>query len=150
MSDGRDDGVPGVDAGEGVGEGGDGTVWRGPAVPVLRPPLRDVFEVPGGAVVLGADDGGDRLVVCDAAGAEGAVGEEVGVEGEGAEGDDEGEGEVVDVGVVLAGEGGEGGVLGAHDVEVELLARAAGGELDVLFEETGREVVVVAAAVVEV
>lgn len=79
--------VFGVDLEVAVGEGVDGGVGNGTAVPVRWEALGNVFEFSGFLVEFGADDGGDGCVVGDTAGAPGAVGEEVGVEGEGSEGD---------------------------------------------------------------
>lgn len=126
-----------------------GTVRRGSAVPVFGEALGDVFKIAVG-LALGADDGGDGFVVCDATRAEGAVGEEGWVEVVGDDGDDGGEGEVVEERVVLAAVFAVGFVLARHDVDGEFFVGVFGGEGDILFEQAGREVVVVAAAEVEV
>ncbi len=74
MREDHGDGVAGVDARESLGQGLDGAVLGRAPVPALdRPPLRDVFKLAGILVQLGADDGGDGLVVGDAACAVGAV-----------------------------------------------------------------------------
>ena len=86
---------------EPLNQDGDGIVLGRATIPVLRPSLRHVLEFAGLVVVFGADNGGDRLVVGDTTGSVGAVAEEVGVEDVGADGDDGGEREVVEVRVVL-------------------------------------------------
>jgi len=125
---------------ESIGESLDSAVLDGAAVPALfGPPLRNVLEVIGNRIVSGTDNGADGLVVGNTASAVGAVGEEVGVEHKGAQADDqgEGEGEEVNERVVGLGEGGVGGVLAAHDVNVELLAGSGSNKFHVLLEHTG-------------
>jgi len=81
-------GIGRVDNCQDVREGGDDAVGGGSAVPVFGPPLWDVDEVATLLVELSADDRRDRLVVGHTTSAVGTVAEEVGVESEGAEGDD--------------------------------------------------------------
>jgi len=76
--------------------------------------------------------------------------EEVRVEVEGGRRNDGREREVVEVRVVLDRELAIGSPLLRHAVEGELLVRVLGGVVEILLEEAGREMVVVAAAEVEV
>lgn len=93
LSNWHGDWVFGVDVEETLGDGFDGTVLGGAAVPVFRPPLWDVLKLVGLSVVFRSDDGANGFVVCNSASAVCAVGEEVWVESESCEGDDGWEGD---------------------------------------------------------
>jgi hypothetical protein len=137
-----------VNACETFGQRLNSTVWGRAAVPVLGPPLWDVLKLSRALVILRTNDAHYAFVVGNAARAVCTVGEECWIEREGDDADDLGEGEVVDVRVVLLGERCTAGVMGTHDVHGELLLRVILGKVDHLFHETGRKVVVVATTVI--
>jgi hypothetical protein len=146
----RNDDVPRVDLEETICESLDGAVGSGAAVPVLGPPLGNVLEFASALLVLGSDDAEDGLRVGNTASTVSTVGEELRVEGESTQRHDLGEGEVVEVGVVVLGEASAFAVRASHDVHGELLVGILSGILDELLDKARRQLVVVTAAKVVV
>jgi hypothetical protein len=130
-----DDNVTRVHLSEAVGESLDGAVGCGAAVPVFGPPLGDILELAGALVVLSTNDAHDGFIVGNAASAVCAIGEELGVEGEGDDTDDLGERECVEVGVVVFGKTGTAGVMLAHHIHGELLLGVVLCKTDHLLDE---------------
>jgi hypothetical protein len=150
LSNARDEGVLGIDGQEAISQRIHHAIWSGATVPVLGPLLWDIFELAGLGVVLGANDVGNRFVVRNTTCSVGTVGEEVGVESKGNDRYNLWERKCVQVWVVGLRELGIGSVLVGHGLHSELLLSSGSSKPDILLEYTGGEVVVVAAAEVEV
>jgi len=131
----RYDDVAGVYVDETINDSVNSTIGYIATVPVFRPALRDVLELLGFFIVLGADDTHDALIIWYSACTISAIGEEARVKGKGAEGNDLREGKVVEEGVVVLAETGGLGVVLSHDVHVKLLLGVLGSETDHLLHQ---------------